>query len=70
MFDAEARLQAIETIINDMQAVLNNLATTKDVVVAVNTRQSEIDFINTKITSLKLQVELLQAMELTKAGCC
>jgi polyhydroxyalkanoate synthesis regulator phasin len=60
----EERLQAIETILNELQIQVNNLATKSDLTASVNVRQSEITVLTSKLDSLKTQVELLQALKI------
>ena len=62
----EERLQAIEDALNDLQTNMNSVATKAEVILSVNTRQSDIDDLVIKLDSLRTQVSLLQALELLR----
>ena len=53
---------AIEEKLNEMQIVINNLASRRQMKNILNVRQAEIDVLQTEVLSLKSQVALLQAI--------
>lgn len=56
-----ARVQAIETKINEMQVAINKLASRAQLKQLLNIRQSEIQELQQDVTDLQSQVEALQA---------
>jgi len=56
-----ARVQAIETKINEMQVAINKLASRAQLKQLLNIRQSEIQELQQTVADLQSQVEALQA---------
>lgn len=59
--EEEARIQAIEAKLNEIQTALNNVASRAMVKQLVNHRQSEIIKLQEEVESLKTQIATLQA---------
>lgn len=57
----ENRIQAIEAKLNELQLALNALATKAQLKQLVNIRQSEIEDLKQRVSSLESQIQALQA---------
>ena len=55
------RIQAIETMLNDVQTALNNVATKRQLNTLVVIRQQEIDELKQRVLDLETQVADLQS---------
>lgn len=54
------RIEAIELMMNDLQTALNALATKAQLKSSVNIRQSEIEDLKERVSSLEAQIQALQ----------
>lgn len=55
------RIEAIETRLNEIQVVLNNLVTAKQMKTLANLRQQEIINLQTDVATLQAQIAALQS---------
>lgn len=60
--DAELlRMQAMESLLNDWQTVVNNLASKKQMAALMLVKQTEIDALKQRVTNLETQIAVLQS---------
>jgi len=57
----EARFQAIETKLNQLQVAVNKLATKSQLKSLLNIRQAEIEDLKTRVTTLENKVSILES---------
>ncbi len=56
----QARIEATEAVVNDMQTAVNNLASKSTLNSLLNIRQAEIDDLTTRVTALESRVSVLE----------
>jgi polyhydroxyalkanoate synthesis regulator phasin len=56
----EARIQAIETVLNQMQIAIKNLAAKQQMRQLMLLKQGEVNSIGERVTSLESQIAILQ----------
>ena len=57
----QARIEAIETVVHEVQTAINNLASKSTLNSLLNIRQTEIDDLTTRVIALESKVAILES---------